>query len=107
MQEIDKLINAMAPSDANALIVGESGVGKEVIANAIHERSRRAEKPMVKLNCAAFPQTMIEGELFGYVKGAFTGAMQDFPGMIAAADSGTLSLRNIRYAGGTADARFS
>src|SRR6266542_3213092 len=95
MQEIDELINAMAPSDANALIVGESGVGKEVIANAIHARSRRAEKPMVKLNCAAFPQTMIEGELFGYVKGAFTGAMHDFPGMIAAADSGTLFLDEI------------
>lgn len=95
MQEIDELINAMAPSDANALIVGESGVGKEVIANAIHARSRRAEKPMVKLNCAAFPQTMIEGELFGYVKGAFTGAMRDFPGMIAAADSGTLFLDEI------------
>src|SRR5213595_3199071 len=86
MHEIEELINAMAPSDANALIVGESGVGKEVIANAIHERSRRAEKPMVKLNCAAFPQTMIEGELFGYVKGAFTGATNDFPGMIAEAD---------------------
>jgi len=95
MQEIDELINTMAPSDANALIVGESGVGKEVIANAIHARSRRAGKPMVKLNCAAFPQTMIEGELFGYVKGAFTGAMQDFPGMIAAADSGTLFLDEI------------
>jgi DNA-binding NtrC family response regulator len=95
MQEIEELINAMAPSDANALIVGESGVGKEVIANAIHARSRRAEKPMVKLNCAAFPQTMIEGELFGYVKGAFTGAMHDFPGMIAAADGGTLFLDEI------------
>jgi DNA-binding NtrC family response regulator len=95
MQEIEELIDAMAPSDANALIVGESGVGKEVIANAIHARSRRAGKPMVKLNCAAFPQTMIEGELFGYVKGAFTGAMQDFPGMIAAADGGTLFLDEI------------
>src|SRR4026207_2104039 len=95
MQEIDELINAMATSDASALIVGESGVGREVIANAIHARSRRAEKPMVKLNCAAFPQTMIEGELFGYVKGAFTGAMKDFPGMIAAADSGTLFLDEI------------
>ena len=95
MQEIDELINAIAPSDANALIVGESGVGKEVIANAIHARSQRAGKPMVKLNCAAFPQTMIEGELFGYVRGAFTGAMQDFPGMIAAADSGTLFLDEI------------
>src|SRR5881398_893150 len=95
MQEIDELINAMAPSDANALIIGESGVGKEVIANAIHARSRRAEKPMVKLNCAAFPQTMIEGELFGYVKGAFTGAMNDFPGMIAEADGSTLFLDEI------------
>src|SRR5437667_10224296 len=80
MQEIDELIEAMAPSDANVLIVGESGVGKEVIANTIHARSRRAGQPMVKLNCAAFPQTMIEGELFGYVKGAFTGAAHDFPG---------------------------
>jgi len=95
MQEIDELINAMAPSDANVLIVGESGVGKEVIANTIHARSRRAGEPMVKLNCAAFPQTMIEGELFGYVKGAFTGAMHDFPGMIAAANGGTLFLDEI------------
>src|SRR5438309_9786850 len=95
MQEIEELIDAMAPSDANVLIVGESGVGKEVIANTICANSRRAGQPMVKLNCAAFPQTMIEGELFGYVKGAFTGAMQDFPGMIAAADSGTLFLDEI------------
>src|SRR5258708_25904078 len=85
----------MAPSEANVLIAGESGVGKEVIANAIHARSRRAGQPVVKLNCAAFPQTMIEGELFGYVKGAFTGAMQDFPGMIGAADGGTLFLDEI------------
>src|SRR5215467_6086956 len=92
MQEIEELIEAMAPSDANVLIAGESGVGKEVIANAIHARSRRAEQSMVKLNCASFPETMIEGELFGYVKGAFTGAMHDFPGMIAAADGGTLFL---------------
>jgi DNA-binding NtrC family response regulator len=95
MQEIEELIEAMAPSDANVLIVGESGVGKEVIANAIHARSRRAGQAVVKLNCAAFPQTMIEGELFGYVKGAFTGAVQDFPGMIGAADGGTLFLDEI------------
>src|SRR6266700_778494 len=95
MQQIDELVNAMAPSDANVLIVGESGVGKEVIANAVHARSRRARKPMVKLNCAAFPQTLIEGELFGYVKGAFTGAVNDFAGMIAAADGGTLFLDEI------------
>ena len=95
MQEIDELVDAMAPSDANVLIVGESGVGKEVIANTIHARSRRAGCPMVKLNCAAFPETMIEGELFGYVKGAFTGAMHDFPGMIAAANGGTVFLDEI------------
>ncbi len=95
MQQIDELITAMAPSEANVLITGESGVGKEVIANVIHSRSRRADKPMVKLNCAAFPQTMIEGELFGYVKGAFTGATSDFRGMIAEADGGTLFLDEI------------
>ena len=95
MQQIDELIGAMAPSEANVLITGESGVGKEVIANTIHQRSRRAEKAMVKLNCAAFPQTMIEGELFGYVKGAFTGATNDFPGMIAEAQGSTLFLDEI------------
>ena len=95
MQEIEELVNAMAPSEANVLITGESGVGKEVIANLIHGRSRRVDKPMVKLNCAAFPQAMIEGELFGYVKGAFTGAMNDFPGMISEANGGTLFLDEI------------
>ena len=95
MQEIDGLIKAMAPSEANVLVTGESGVGKEVIANVIHSRSLRADKPMVKLNCAAFPQQMIESELFGYVKGAFTGAMNDFSGMIAEADGSTLFLDEI------------
>jgi DNA-binding NtrC family response regulator len=95
MQEIDGLITAMAPSEANVLVTGESGVGKEVIANVIHSRSLRADKPMVKLNCAAFPQQMIESELFGYVKGAFTGATNDFSGMIAEADGSTLFLDEI------------
>jgi len=95
LQELEELIEAMAPSEANVLITGESGVGKEVIANFIHSRSRRADQPMIKLNCAAFPQAMIESELFGYVKGAFTGAMNDFPGMIAAASGGTLFLDEI------------
>jgi DNA-binding NtrC family response regulator len=95
MQEMEELISAMAPSDANVLITGESGVGKEVVANVIHSKSRRAGKPLVKLNCAAFPQTMIESELFGYVKGAFTGAMNDFSGMIAEAGGGTLFLDEI------------
>src|SRR6478672_8446983 len=95
LQEIEELIDAMAPSEANVLICGESGVGKEVIANVIHSRSRRADNPMIKLNCAAFPQAMIESELFGYVKGAFTGAMNDFSGMIAAAAGSTLFLDEI------------
>jgi DNA-binding NtrC family response regulator len=95
MQQIEELVNAMAPSEANVLITGESGVGKEVVANLIHARSRRAEKSIVKLNCAAFPQTLIEGELFGYMKGAFTGATNDFPGMIAEASGGTLFLDEI------------
>jgi DNA-binding NtrC family response regulator len=95
MQEIEELIDAMAPSEANVLITGESGVGKEVIANLIHHRSRRSDRAMVKLNCAAFPQTMIEGELFGYVKGAFTGASNDFPGMISEAGGSTLFLDEI------------
>src|SRR5438094_9676346 len=95
MQEMEELIGAMAPSDANVLITGESGVGKEIVANVIHSRSRRAVKPLVKLNCAAFPQIMIESDLFGYVKGAFTGAMNDFRGMIAEAESSTLFLDEI------------
>jgi DNA-binding NtrC family response regulator len=95
LQELDELIEAMAPSEANVLITGESGVGKEVIANVIHSRSRRADKLMIKLNCAAFPQQMIESELFGYVRGAFTGAMNDFPGMIAAAAGSSLFLDEI------------
>ena len=95
MRQIDDLISAMAPSEANVLITGESGVGKEVIANVIHSRSRRADKPMVKLNCASFPQAMIEGELFGYMKGAFTGATNDFRGMIAEAEGSTLFLDEI------------
>src|ERR1700730_12610699 len=95
MQQIEELVTAMAPSEANVLITGESGVGKEVIENLIHSRSPRADKPMVKLNCAAFPQTLIEGELFGYLKGAFTGATHDFPGMIAEAGESTLFLDEI------------
>lgn len=95
MQEIEELVNSMAPSEANVLITGESGVGKEIVANLIHQRSHRSGRPMVKLNCAAFPQTMIEGELFGYVKGAFTGATNDFPGMIAEANGSTLFLDEI------------
>ena len=95
MRELFELVEQIAPSDANVLIVGESGVGKEVFANRIHELSPRSDGPLIKLNCAAFPANMIEGELFGYKKGAFTGASQDFPGMLSAATGGTLFLDEI------------
>lgn len=95
MAELVELVEQIAPSDANVLIVGESGVGKEVFASRLHELSLRAGGPLIRLNCAAFPQQMIEGELFGYKKGAFTGALQDFPGMLSAAGGGTLFLDEI------------
>ena len=95
MRELEDLIRRVAPTDANVFLVGESGVGKEVMANQIHRLSLRAGAPLVKLNCGAFPANMIESELFGYVKGAFTGAQSDFPGMIAEADGGTLFLDEI------------
>ncbi len=95
MKEMEALIRRVAPSEANVLLFGESGVGKEVMANQIHRLSHRANGPMIKLNCAAFPANMIEGELFGYVKGAFTGAVNDFPGMISEASGGTLFLDEI------------
>ncbi len=95
MQEVHELIQRVAPTDANVLLLGESGVGKEVMANQIHRLSKRSSGPLVKLNCAAFPANMIEAELFGYVKGSFTGAVTDFPGMIAEAAGGTLFLDEI------------
>lgn len=95
MRQVDELIQKVAPTDANVLLVGESGVGKEVLANRIHKLSRRMNRPMVKLNCAAFPANMIEAELFGYAKGAFTGAVAEFPGMIREANGGTLFLDEV------------
>lgn len=106
MVEMEDFISQIAPSQANVLVTGESGVGKEVVANLIHSRSRRAGGPLVKLNCAALPQHLIEGELFGYVKGAFTGAVNDFPGMIAAAAGGTLFLDEIAEMPATLQTRF-
>lgn len=95
MRQLEELLKRVAPSDANVLLLGESGVGKEVLAGRIHQLSRRAAGPMVRLNCAALPANMIEGELFGYNKGAFTGAVADFPGMIAEANGGTLFLDEV------------
>lgn len=95
MREVEQLIARVAPSEANVLLTGESGVGKEVFAGELHRLSNRSEGPMVKLNCGAFPANMIEAELFGYVKGAFTGAVTAFPGMLAEAHQGTLFLDEV------------
>ena len=95
MQMIYETIESIAKSDANVLIIGESGTGKELIANALHFNSLRAEKEFVKVNCSALPKELIEAELFGYVKGAFTGAIQNRQGLIAQAKGGSLMLDEI------------
>jgi DNA-binding NtrC family response regulator len=95
MKEVDALIRRVAPTTANVLLTGESGVGKEVLAGRVHQLSLRAKGPLVKLNCGAFPANMIEAELFGYTKGAFTGAVTAFPGMLAEAEGGTLFLDEV------------
>ncbi len=95
MQNIYEMIDSVAESDANILIIGESGTGKELIANAIHYKSLRAKKPFVKINCSALPKELIESELFGHTKGAFTGATMDKIGLISRADDGSLLLDEI------------
>ncbi|WP_027858326.1 sigma-54-dependent transcriptional regulator [Marinobacterium jannaschii] len=95
MQELFKRISKVARTDATVLIQGESGTGKELAARAIHEQSQRANAPMISVNCAAIPETLIESELFGHEKGAFTGASTSRSGLIEAADGGTLFLDEI------------
>ena len=95
MQTIYETIESVAKADANVLIVGESGTGKELIANAIHYNSLRAKKPFIKVNCAALPKELIESELFGHTKGAFTGAHADKDGLIQHAAGGSLMLDEI------------
>ena len=95
MQEIYETIESVAKSDANVLIVGESGTGKELIANAIHYNSLRSKKPFIKVNCAALPKELIESELFGHAKGAFTGAHADKEGLVQHAAGGSLMLDEI------------
>lgn len=95
MQTIYETIGSVAKSDANVLIVGESGTGKELIANAIHYQSLRARKPFIKVNCAALPKELIESELFGHTKGAFTGAHADKEGLVQHAAGGSLMLDEI------------
>ncbi|MBM4350235.1 MAG: sigma-54-dependent Fis family transcriptional regulator [Deltaproteobacteria bacterium] len=95
MEEVMGLIGRVAPSQATVLIRGESGTGKELIANAIHYASARSEKPFVKVSCSAIPETLLESELFGHEKGAFTGAIQKRIGRFEEADGGTLFLDEI------------
>lgn len=95
MQEVYTLAENVAASSSSVLIMGESGTGKELMAKAIHQRSDRKEGPFVVINCAALPETLLESELFGYVKGAFTGATTDKEGLFEAAQGGTIFLDEI------------
>ena len=95
MQAVIKLADQVAASDASILITGESGVGKEVMARYLHEKSRRAQRPFISVNCAAIPDNLLESELFGHEKGAFTGAMARRIGKFEEADGGTLLLDEI------------
>ncbi len=95
MQELFDLVESVAASEANILIQGENGTGKELIANAIHYNSKRAKGPFIKINCAAIPKDLIESELFGYKRGAFTGATMDKVGLFEMAEGGSLLLDEI------------
>jgi DNA-binding NtrC family response regulator len=95
MRQLYQLIKSVAPTDANVLITGENGSGKEIIATAIHESSKRAKGPFIKVNCAAIPTELIESELFGHKRGAFTGAVNDKQGLMELANNGTLLLDEI------------
>lgn len=95
MQGIYRIIESAAPSNATVFITGESGTGKEVCAEAVHKQSSRRDKPMVAINCAAIPHDLMESEIFGHTKGAFTGAVSDREGAASQADGGTLFLDEI------------
>lgn len=97
MKQIFETIKTVAPTDASILIHGETGTGKELLAKAIHTLSRRHEKPMVSINSAALAESLLEAELFGYIKGSFTGAISNKPGRLEAADGGTLFLDEIGH----------
>jgi formate hydrogenlyase transcriptional activator len=95
MRKVLNQVAKVAPSDSTVLVLGETGTGKELIARALHRRSNRSDKPFVRVNCAAIPQTLIASELFGHEKGAFTGALQRRVGRFEAADGGTLFLDEV------------
>jgi two-component system response regulator PilR (NtrC family) len=92
MQEVYNLIEKVAASKVNVLVTGESGTGKELVARAIHYNSERRDRPFVAINCGAIPENLLESELFGHEKGAFTGAVQQKQGLFEVADGGTLFL---------------
>ncbi|MGI9417806.1 MAG: PEP-CTERM-box response regulator transcription factor [Geminicoccaceae bacterium] len=95
MLDVCRTVERIAPTSVNVLLLGESGTGKELLARAVHDKSPRAEQPFVAINCAAIPDTLLESELFGYEKGAFTGATRQVRGKIETADRGTLFLDEI------------
>lgn len=95
MREVYQLVRRVAPRSANVLLVGETGTGKEVIAKAIHKLSRRADGPYIRVNCGALHENLLESELFGHVKGAFTGAVENKTGRFEAAHGGTIFLDEI------------
>ena len=95
MRQLFHLIKSVAPTDASVLICGENGTGKELVASAIHEHSKRKKGPFIKINCAALPSELIESELFGHKRGAFTGAVSDKTGLMELADGGSLLLDEI------------
>src|SRR2546421_6952809 len=95
MRAIFELIQTVAPQTSRVLITGESGTGKELVARAIHENSQRSQAPFITINCGAFPETLLESELFGYMKGAFTGANENRQGLFQAAHGGTLFMDEI------------
>jgi DNA-binding NtrC family response regulator len=95
MRRVMDLLDRVATTDANVLVLGESGTGKDIVARLIHDRGPRKDRPFVKIDCAALPEELLESELFGYEKGAFTGANESKPGRFESADGGTLVLDEI------------
>ncbi len=95
MRSIYKMIESAAPTSASIFVIGESGTGKELVARAIHDRSNRKKGPFIAINCAAFPREILENELFGHEKGAFTGALNEKPGCFELANGGTLFLDEV------------